>query len=138
MVRDANDPASAMGFSMIRSDGRDFAPQWRLGYNIGADWTDTLLVYGGTGEGQQSGLIEIDKVGKKVSYVYYDAATGARVEKHALETIVFDNPDGKYYIGLAVTSHDAGLIAMGTFENVALSIGSPLEPPVAVSEWSLY
>jgi len=135
MVRDELWPESSMGFAMIRSEGRDFAPQWRLDIGASAAWDDTTMINGGTEAGQQSGDIQIAKVGNAVIFSYVDAATGEKVEHVNTEEIIFGNQENKYYIGCVVTAHEAGSVSVGTFTDVQLTIGAP---PVAVAEWSLF
>ncbi len=136
MVRDELWTDAAMGFAMIRSDGRDYSPQWRNENGAAAAWgEDATLVYGGTDEGQQNGVIEIAKVGDSVIFSYYDASTGEKVEALNTQDIILGNADNKYLIGCVVTAHEAGSVSIGTFTDVQLTIGAP---PVAVSEWSLF
>lgn len=82
----------------------------------------------GSGEGEQNGAIALsrDPETNQVSFLYYDAITGEKIEAAVRDDIDFigsyDNPK-VYYIGLAVTAHDAGRISIGSFSNVVLLIG---------------
>lgn len=118
MVRDSLDPGSAFGFAMIRSSGQDFAPQWRDTAGAEAAWgEDASLVGGIDGTGVQDGHVEVERLGTTLNFYYVDLATGQRV-LHMTHVV----PDLKdpVYVGLAVTSHSAGQISTGYFQNVVL------------------
>lgn len=118
MVRDSLDPGSAFGFAMIRASGQDFAPQWRDSQGIDAAWgEDASLVGGIDGTGVQEGNVEVERLGTTLNFYYVDLNTGQRV-LHM--TRVVPGLQDPVYVGLAVTSHSAGQISTGYFQNVVL------------------
>ena len=142
MIRDDLEANSSHVFSMIREQGRDFAPQWRDTWGAGGGWDgDPTLIFGGTEEGQQSGTVAIsrDPATDTVTYSYWDAATGEKVDSLVREASTeflgsFDD-SSIYYIGFAVTSHEAGSLSIGRFSSVQLTIGDQTSD---VGAWSLY
>jgi hypothetical protein len=132
MVRDEADPYSSNGFSMIRTWGRDFGPQWRDIYGDVSGNNEALNIPGGTVAGRQNGTIEITRDGTAIGFYYYDAGTGNRVESLVHNVEEMADP---IYIGLAVTSHSAGNYSTGVLYRCLLTIDGK---PVSVSDWSLY
>ncbi len=127
MIRNELEPESAFGFSMIRTQGRDFGPQWRLFFGENAAWGgDETLVSGGL-----TNRVEVSRSGTTITYAYVDS-NGERVEALVLEDVEMDDP---VFAGLAVTAHDVGTLSIGTFTDVELITG---DGPVTVDEWSLY
>lgn len=142
MIRDDLESNSPHVFSMIRSNGRDWAPQWRDTWGAGGAWDgDPSLIFGGTEEGQQNGTVAIsrDPATDTVTFSYWDAATGEKVDSLVREATTeflgsFDD-DSIYFIGFAVTAHETGSISIGRFSQVELTIGDQTSD---VGAWSLY
>ncbi len=128
MIRDELEPESAHGFSMIRTQGRDYAPQWRMAFGDGGAWDgDAALVSGGI-----TNTVEISRSGTTISFAYLDNTTGEWVDAGEIVDVMMEDP---VYVGLAVTAHDTGTLSVGMFTNVELIIGGE---PVAVRRWYLY
>lgn len=143
MIRDDLDASASHVFAMIRSQGRDFAPQWRPDFGAGGAWDgDPTLIFGGTEAGMQSGKVGVSRDPSTdpatITFWYYDAVTGERVDSMTRDDVVFlgsfDDPD-IIYAGLAVTAHEVGSISIGTFTEVTLQIGDDVTDVV---DWSLY
>jgi len=135
MLRDDVTADSPHAFSMIRLTGRDFAPQWRDGWGAGGNWEgDAALVYGGTGAGQQSGTVglEYTAADNMVKFTYWDAVTNEKVVWRQMDSIDFAEVN---YLGLCVTSHEAGSISKGTFTSLSMTYNGKT---VGIDEWSLY
>lgn len=135
MLRDEPTADSPHAFAMIRLTGRDYAPQWRDGWGAGGNWEgDAALVYGGTGAGQQSGTIglEYTVADNMVKFYYWDAATNEKVMWRQMDSIDFADEN---YLGLCVTSHEAGSISKGTFTSLSMTYNGKT---VGIDEWSLY
>ncbi len=146
MIRDDLDASASHVFSLIRSGGRDFVPQWRpvFGGN-GATAGGGRTILGGTGYGEQNGTVEVERnpVTNETIFYYYDALTGRQREVHALIDVEYLGSledETQYYIGLAITSHSVGEISAAVFSDVSLQVGEEVfgDPTSYVREWSIH
>ncbi|MDP8242541.1 MAG: hypothetical protein P9L94_00560 [Candidatus Hinthialibacter antarcticus] len=126
MLRDELTPSSAHTFSMIRTQGRDFDPQWRMADAASGESLSALF------SGASTERVGLQRTGNTVTYYYIDKFTGERTDLHVIEDLAFTDP---IYAGLAVTAHDIGTLSIGEFSDVVLTTGGG---PVKVDNWSLY
>lgn len=138
MVRNNLTAGSAFGFAMIRSNGQDYAPQWRDSQAAGGAWEgDSTIVGGKENNNAQQGKVEIERIGNEINFYYYDPNTDERVFWWVHDVPEMDDP---VYVGLAVTAHEDGSLSTGIFTDVSLMVnGNPVDsPPAEVSTWELY
>lgn len=126
MLRDDLIPTSAHAFSMIRTQGRDFDPQWRPTDSAGGESLSALF------SGANTERVGLQRSGNTVTFYYINKFTGERVDLHSIDGLELVDP---IYAGLAVTAHDIGTLSIGEFSDVVLTVGGG---PVKVDNWSLY
>ena len=126
MLRDELTPSSAHAFSMIRTQGRDYDPQWRRSDAASGESLSALI------SGANLERVGLQRSGNTVIFYYINKFTGERVDLHEITDMVFTDP---IYAGLAVTAHDVGTLSIGEFSDVSITVDGG---PVKVENWSLY
>lgn len=121
MVRDNNSAGSAYFYSMVRGSDFQYDTQWRSSQNASA--ANIGLVPTVNGE------VAIVRVGNTLQ-AFYKVADGDDFVLHTTQQIELSDP---VLVGLAVTSHDDGLFAVGMFTNVEIDL-FPFEPSRSFAE----
>ena len=124
MARQDLTPGSIYISTRVRRDG-EYSTQWRQVADSESGSTDISL----RGAGQNPGRLRFVKQGNQFSTIYIDS-NGKEV---IVDTNTLELTD-PYYLGFAVTSHETGEIATGTFSNVALKEPAPEEKIIILNE----
>lgn len=112
MVRNNLTAGSSNALAMVRTD-QQYRPQFRRTQDGGSGSIGDLIPFN-THLGSQ----ELERVGNVINYYYTNGDTGERV---LAGSVTLDDLEDPVYVGLAVTSHDNGVLSAGTIENLQIT-----------------
>ncbi|MBD3267279.1 DUF11 domain-containing protein [bacterium] len=129
MARDNLSPGSPNFATRVRRDGQ-FSWQYRENQDASSSSTpgDDRITFGNIGILEDEWLMRLDRVGDVFTTMYWDPIDKAWVQVGDAIERVLENP---IYVGLAMTSHEAGAMQYATFSDVEL------EAQTAVWDWML-
>ncbi len=123
MARDTLEPGSKHFASRFQQSTMEASSQWRTQSHQSAGSTNQDLRIP---QRMHDGRLRLVREGDVYSTLYYDIQMNEWVLIDSHEVNMLD----PIYVGLAVTSHDDGSYAEGTFADVKLQL-----PPTAVQDW---